>query len=102
MRPGSRRFTRRHATSCRPSSPPGLDRLTSGPTCAARPCASTPSARVRRSPGATELIPAVRAVAPVEGITTQVGGLAASGHDFMVWQAQPSRTPSPLTLAPAR
>ena len=38
------------------------------------------------SPDGTAVVPAVRAVA-VEGVTTQVGGLAADGADFMASQA---------------
>ncbi|MDQ3128118.1 MAG: MMPL family transporter, partial [Chloroflexota bacterium] len=38
------------------------------------------------SPAGGAVIPAVRAVA-TPGVTTQVGGLAAEGHDFMVSQA---------------
>jgi RND superfamily putative drug exporter len=39
------------------------------------------------SPDGTAVVPAVRAVA-VDGVTTQVGGLAAEGHDFMTSQAE--------------
>jgi uncharacterized membrane protein YdfJ with MMPL/SSD domain len=38
------------------------------------------------SPDGTEVVPLVRAVA-VDGVTTQVGGLAADGRDFMTSQA---------------
>ena len=38
------------------------------------------------SPAGTALIPAVRGI-HVDGVTTQVGGLAAQGHDFMVSQS---------------
>ena len=38
------------------------------------------------SPDGTGVVPAVRAV-HVEGVTTQVGGLAADGHDFMTSQS---------------
>jgi uncharacterized membrane protein YdfJ with MMPL/SSD domain len=38
------------------------------------------------SPAGTALIPQIRRAA-VEGVTTQVGGLAAEGHDFMASQA---------------
>jgi uncharacterized membrane protein YdfJ with MMPL/SSD domain len=38
------------------------------------------------SPAGTEVVPLVRAVA-VDGVTTQVGGLAADGRDFMVSQS---------------
>jgi RND superfamily putative drug exporter len=38
------------------------------------------------SPGGTAVVPHVRDVA-VDGVTTQVGGLAADGHDFMTSQS---------------
>jgi uncharacterized membrane protein YdfJ with MMPL/SSD domain len=38
------------------------------------------------SPDGTAVVPAVRAV-HVDGVTTQVGGLAADGHDFMTSQS---------------
>jgi putative drug exporter of the RND superfamily len=37
-------------------------------------------------PAATDLIPAIRGVSPGSGITTEVGGSAATGHDFLVSQ----------------
>ncbi|MBA2557627.1 MAG: MMPL family transporter, partial [Chloroflexi bacterium] len=42
-------------------------------------------------PAATDLIPAVRAIDPEEGMTAQVGGSAASGHDFLLSMRE--RTP---------
>jgi len=50
------------------------------------------------SPQATDLIPVVRAVDPGDGITTQVGGAAASGHDFLVSQAKAAPYAVALTL----
>jgi len=50
------------------------------------------------SPEATDLIPVVRAVDPGDGITTQVGGAAASGHDFLVSQAKSAPYAVGLTL----
>jgi RND superfamily putative drug exporter len=38
------------------------------------------------SPAGTALIPAIRATT-VDGVSTQIGGLAAEGHDFMASQA---------------
>jgi uncharacterized membrane protein YdfJ with MMPL/SSD domain len=38
------------------------------------------------SPAGTALIPQIRAMS-IDGVTTQVGGLAAEGHDFMTSQA---------------
>ena len=50
------------------------------------------------TPQATDLIPVVRAVDPGDGITTQVGGAAASGHDFLVSQAERAPYAVGLTL----
>jgi RND superfamily putative drug exporter len=36
------------------------------------------------TPAATALIPTLRAIVPGDGVTTQVGGIAAAGHDFLV------------------
>ena len=49
-------------------------------------------------PEATDLIPEIRAIAPGAGITTQVGGSAASGHDFLVSQAERAPYAVGLTL----
>jgi RND superfamily putative drug exporter len=43
------------------------------------------------TPAATSLIPELRAIAPGDGVTAQVGGTAATGHDFLV--AQGARAP---------
>ena len=47
------------------------------------------------SPGGTAVVPAVRVV-EVDGVTTQVGGLAADGHDFM--QSQSDTIPWAIAL----
>jgi RND superfamily putative drug exporter len=49
-------------------------------------------------PEATDLIPQIRAISAGAGITTQVGGSAASGHDFLVSQAQRAPYAVGLTL----
>jgi RND superfamily putative drug exporter len=49
-------------------------------------------------PDATDLIPIVRTTVPGSGITTQVGGSAAIGHDFLVSQAQRAPYAVGLTL----
>ena len=49
------------------------------------------------SPQGTAVVTGVRDVA-VEGVTTQVGGLAASGHDFMVSQSETIPYAIALTL----
>ena len=50
------------------------------------------------SPAATDLIPVVRKVDPGSGITTQVGGAAATGYDFLVSQAERAPYAVGLTL----
>ncbi len=49
-------------------------------------------------PAATDMIPVIRAIPAGPGITTQVGGSAASGHDFLVSQAQRAPYAVGLTL----
>jgi RND superfamily putative drug exporter len=49
-------------------------------------------------PAATSVIPEIRAIEPGTGITTQVGGSAAVGHDFLVSQAQRAPYAVGLTL----
>jgi len=49
------------------------------------------------SPAGTEVVPAVREVA-VDGVTTQVGGLAAQGKDFMASQSETIPWAIALTL----
>jgi RND superfamily putative drug exporter len=50
------------------------------------------------TPEATDLIPVVRGVDAGDGITTQVGGAAASGYDFLVSQAERAPYAVGLTL----
>ncbi len=49
-------------------------------------------------PDATSMIPEIRATDPGQGITTQVGGSAAIGHDFLVSQAERAPYAVGLTL----
>jgi uncharacterized membrane protein YdfJ with MMPL/SSD domain len=49
-------------------------------------------------PAATNLIPAMRALDPGAGITIEVGGSAATGHDFLVSQSQRAPLAVGLTL----
>jgi RND superfamily putative drug exporter len=49
------------------------------------------------SPAGTQVVPAVRAVS-IEGVTTQVGGLAAQGRDFMTSQSETIPYAIALTL----
>jgi len=49
-------------------------------------------------PAATDMIPVIRAVGAGDGITTQVGGSAAIGHDFLVSQGERAPFAVGLTL----
>ena len=49
-------------------------------------------------PAATDLIPVIRGVDPGPGIQTQVGGSAATGHDFLVSQSERAPYAVGLTL----
>jgi putative drug exporter of the RND superfamily len=78
--------------------PPGLDALLSryvrGSTV--RLDAISPLAPSR--PAATSMIPTIRALDPGLGITTQVGGSAATGHDFLESQSERAPWAVGLTL----
>ena len=78
--------------------PPGLasltDRFIRGSTV--RLHAISPL--VPSTPAGTDLIPVIRAIPAGTGIATQVGGTAASGHDFLVSQAQRAPYAVGLTL----
>jgi RND superfamily putative drug exporter len=78
--------------------PPGLDalldRYVRGSTV--RLDAISPLAPSR--PESTDLIPEIRAIDPGAGITTEVGGSAAIGHDFLVSQAERAPYAVGLTL----
>jgi RND superfamily putative drug exporter len=49
-------------------------------------------------PLATDMIPVIRAIDPGAGITTEVGGSAATGHDFLVSQSERAPLAVGLTL----
>ncbi len=49
-------------------------------------------------PAATDMIPVIRAIDPGDGITTQVGGSAATGHDFLTSQGERAPWAVALTL----
>ena len=78
--------------------PPGLDALLAryvrGSTVRLDAISPLPPSK----PAATDLIPQIRSIAPGDGITTQVGGSAALGHDFLVSQAQRAPYAVGLTL----
>jgi uncharacterized membrane protein YdfJ with MMPL/SSD domain len=71
-----------------------LDRYVRGSTV--RLDAISPIAPAR--PDATDLIPVIRAMDPGDGITTQVGGSAATAHDFLVSQGERAPWAVGLTL----
>jgi uncharacterized membrane protein YdfJ with MMPL/SSD domain len=50
------------------------------------------------NPAATSMVPRIRAIDPGTGISTQVGGSAAIGHDFLVSQADRAPYAVGLTL----
>jgi putative drug exporter of the RND superfamily len=49
-------------------------------------------------PEATSLIPEIRSIEPGQGITSEVGGSAATGHDFLISQAERAPYAVGLTL----
>ena len=49
-------------------------------------------------PAATDMIPVIREIDAGDGITTQVGGSAATGHDFLVSQSERAPYAVALTL----
>jgi RND superfamily putative drug exporter len=78
--------------------PPVLDailaRYVSGSTVRLDAISPMPPAR----PDATDLIPIVRAIPATDGITTQVGGSAATAYDFLVSQGERAPWAVGLTL----
>ena len=78
--------------------PPGLDELLARYVRGSTVRLDAISPISPSKPEATDLIPQIRAIAPGVGITTQVGGSAASGHDFLVSQAQRAPYAVGLTL----
>ncbi len=76
--------------------PPGLDELLAQYVRGSTVRLDAISPLSPSVPAATDMIPVIRAVDAGSGITTQVGGSAASGHDFLVSQAE--RAPYAVTL----
>jgi putative drug exporter of the RND superfamily len=78
--------------------PPGIDslleRYVRGSTVRLDAISPLPPSR----PESTDLIPEIRAIDAGAGITTQVGGSAAIGHDFLVSQAERAPYAVGLTL----
>ena len=71
-----------------------LDRYVRGSTVRLDAISPLPPSR----PAATGLVPEIRAIDPGIGITTQVGGGAAIGHDFLASQAERAPYAVGLTL----
>jgi uncharacterized membrane protein YdfJ with MMPL/SSD domain len=78
--------------------PPGLDavldRYVRGSTVRLDAISSIPPAK----PAATDLIPTIRAMDAGEGMTTEVGGSAATAYDFLVSQGERAPWAVGLTL----
>ena len=78
--------------------PPGIDalleRYVRGSTVRLDAISPLPPSR----PESTDLIPVIRAIDPGAGTTTQVGGSAAIGYDFLVSQAERAPYAVGLTL----
>ena len=78
--------------------PPGIDALLAqyvrGSTVRLDAISPLPPSR----PEATSLIPVIRDLDPGDGVETSVGGSAASGHDFLVSQAERAPYAVGLTL----
>jgi RND superfamily putative drug exporter len=78
--------------------PPGIDALAAQYIRGNTIQLAAISPLVPSTPAATDLTPVVRAVDAGDGITTQVGGAAATGYDFLVSQAQRAPYAVGLTL----
>ena len=68
--------------------PPGLDALLARYVHGSTVRLDAISPLSPSQPTATDMIPVIRAIDAGDGITTQVGGSAATGHDFLVSQSQ--------------
>ena len=78
--------------------PPGIDALLTQYVRGSTVRLDAISPLAPSKPEATNLIPIVRTTAAGPGITTQVGGSAAIGHDFLVSQAERAPYAVALTL----
>ncbi len=78
--------------------PPGIDALVAQYIRGNTIQLAAISPLVPSTPAATDLTPIVRAVDAGDGITTQVGGAAATGYDFLVSQAERAPYAVALTL----
>ena len=78
--------------------PPGLDALLARYVNGSTVRLDAISPLSPSQPVATNMIPVIRAIEPGAGITTEVGGSAATGHDFLVSQSQRAPLAVGLTL----
>jgi RND superfamily putative drug exporter len=78
--------------------PPGLDALLDRYVQGSTVRLDAISPLSPSQPAATDMIPVIRALDPGAGITTEVGGSAATGHDFLVSQSQRAPLAVGLTL----
>ena len=78
--------------------PPGLDALLDRYVRGSTVRLDAISPLAPSAPAATSLIPLIRATSAAAGITTQVGGSAATGHDFLVSQGERAPYAVGLTL----
>ncbi len=78
--------------------PPGLDALLARYVKGSTVRLDAISPLSPSQPAATNLIPVIRAIDPGAGVTTEVGGSAATGHDFLVSQSQRAPLAVGLTL----
>ena len=78
--------------------PPGLDALLARYVQGSTVRLDAISPMSPSQPTATDMIPTIRALDPGDGITTQIGGSAATGHDFLVSQSQRAPLAVGLTL----
>ena len=78
--------------------PPGLDALLARYVEGSTVRLDAISPLSPSQPAATDMIPVIRAIDPGAGITTEVGGSAATGHDFLVSQSERAPLAVGLTL----
>jgi len=78
--------------------PPGIDALLAQYVRGSTVRLDAISPLAPSKPAATDLIPVIRAIDPGTSITTDVGGSAAIGHDFLVSQAERAPYAVGLTL----
>ena len=78
--------------------PPGLDALLARYVHGSTVRLDAVSPLSPSKPAATDMIPVIRAIDTGDGITTQVGGSAATGHDFLVSQSERAPFAVALTL----